>query len=296
MQDRKIEKILAEIVGESSISEKKSAVVDVNIASISPNRFQPRRTFDEKHIAELAASIRMHGLLQPLVVRRLSGAEPPRYELIAGERRLRALVRNGALTAPAILMDVNDAHLRTLAMIENIQRADLCFFDLMVSMEELKSEMGSSSAVAKALGKGVRTVERYLHIATAIGSNEELLSIFRKHAHEIDYTSADAFADFALTLNKLRTSDKREYARVIKRLTSCDIRQSLAWLKSRFARTPLTTSEKSPAKWYQACGNRVTIKLDFGQVEAQAPSERATYITTLQGIIDRIEAMPEVRG
>jgi ParB family chromosome partitioning protein len=92
-----------------------------DIDLIRPNRFQPRRHFAEEAIEELAASIRAQGVLQPLIVRR-SG---PGYELVAGERRLRAARRAGLREVPAVIREVTDDQLLEMSLVENIQRADL---------------------------------------------------------------------------------------------------------------------------------------------------------------------------
>ena len=91
------------------------------IASISPNPYQPRREFNEAELAELQASLKSSGLLQPITVRRSAVG----YELISGERRLRAATRLGWTDIPAIIRDVDDRTLLTLALVENLQRADL---------------------------------------------------------------------------------------------------------------------------------------------------------------------------
>ena len=94
----------------------------VRIAEIAPNHFQPRRVFNEADLAELEASIRASGLLQPITVRaRPAGG----WELVTGERRLRAAGRLGWTEIPAIVRDFDDRAMLTLALVENLQRADL---------------------------------------------------------------------------------------------------------------------------------------------------------------------------
>ena len=96
-------------------------VIVANISDIKVCPFQPRRHFDEQQIEELAASIREHGLIQPLIVRKVSGS----FELIAGERRLRALSSIGQTTAKVVVHEATDQEVAELALIENLQRADL---------------------------------------------------------------------------------------------------------------------------------------------------------------------------
>jgi ParB family chromosome partitioning protein len=102
-------------------SAKEPPGLSVAIDKISANPFQPRRSFDEAKIAELAASIRDQGVIQPLLVRRNGDG----YELVAGERRLRAAIQAGLKEVPVVLRDVSDNDALELALIENLQREDL---------------------------------------------------------------------------------------------------------------------------------------------------------------------------
>ncbi len=100
-------------------------VVDIPCEAISPNPYQPRRNFDQGELLCLAASIKCDGLLQPITVRVKTGG----YEIIAGERRLRAAILAGLSTIPCIISDVTDRNSALLALVENIQRSDLSFFE-----------------------------------------------------------------------------------------------------------------------------------------------------------------------
>src|SRR4051794_16940732 len=93
----------------------------LRIADIAPNHFQPRRTFTEEELAELQASISSNGLLQPITVRPRGG----KWELVAGERRLRAATRLGWVEIPAVVREFDDQAMLTLALVENLQRSDL---------------------------------------------------------------------------------------------------------------------------------------------------------------------------
>jgi ParB family transcriptional regulator, chromosome partitioning protein len=97
-------------------------ILELDVTHIVPNPFQPRRVFDEESLEELANSIRMHGLMQPISVRENGEGS---YELVAGERRWRATCRTGASTISALLVEANDEVSAQLALIENIQREDL---------------------------------------------------------------------------------------------------------------------------------------------------------------------------
>src|SRR5574344_1362276 len=104
-------------------------IQNISIELIIPNRFQPRLTFDEKALNELAESIKVHGIIQPLVLRRAGD----KYEIIAGERRYKAATMAGLTSVPAILSNLNDNDSAEVAVVENIQRKDL------TSIEEARS-------------------------------------------------------------------------------------------------------------------------------------------------------------
>src|SRR5207302_1732008 len=101
-------------------------LIDVSIGDLLPTVGQPRQRFDEEPIAELAASIAAHGVLQPLLVSRLPGSEArPHYRIIAGERRWRAATMAGVTKVPAMLIGVDEDTSREIALMENIHRTDL---------------------------------------------------------------------------------------------------------------------------------------------------------------------------
>lgn len=130
-------------------------------ADITANPHQPRQTFDDESIRELAESISKVGLLQPIVVRSIPGG----YELIAGERRLRATRHLERKEISAIVYDVNDIGSAALALIENIQREQLNFFDEAVSYERLVSEHGlTQQQIAKLVGKSQSAVANKLRL------------------------------------------------------------------------------------------------------------------------------------
>lgn len=100
-------------------------VLDIPCEEIAPNQYQPRKNFEQNELMSLAASIRTEGVLQPLLVRQVG----ERYELIAGERRLRAAMLAGLENVPCIVMEASDRNSALIALVENIQRTDLGFFE-----------------------------------------------------------------------------------------------------------------------------------------------------------------------
>lgn len=137
------------------------ALRELAVSSVRPNPFQPRTRIDEPALAELTASIEASGLLQPIVVRPKNGA----YELIAGERRWRAVQRLGWPKVPAIIKDADDQTLLTLALIENLQRDDLSAIDEALGYQRLIDEFTMPPAeVARMVGRNRSTVSNLLRL------------------------------------------------------------------------------------------------------------------------------------
>ena len=136
----------------------------VALSAIVPNRAQPRRKFSEGELAELAASIRENGLLQPLVVRPIAEA-PGRYELVVGERRFRAVSSLGWEDVPVVVRDANDETVLVLALVENLQREALNPLEEAEGYAALteKYEL-SQQDIAKAVGKDRSTVANLLRL------------------------------------------------------------------------------------------------------------------------------------
>lgn len=107
---------------DNAVEEAQSGAVRLSINEITPNRAQPRKIFDEDALAELAASIAAHGVLQPLLVRPLADGS---YQLIAGERRWRASRMAGLTEVPVVIREMSDSEAMELALVENLQREDL---------------------------------------------------------------------------------------------------------------------------------------------------------------------------
>ena len=136
----------------------------VQIADILPNRFQPRRAFTEPELAELEASIKASGLLQPVVVRAQSDGK---WELVAGERRLRAVSRLGWSEIPAVVRDFDDRAMLTLALVENLQRSDLNPLEEAEGYQRLIDEFGlTQQQVADAVGKDRTSITNLLRVLT----------------------------------------------------------------------------------------------------------------------------------
>ena len=155
---------------DSGEEDRRDSVRDVEIARIRPNPAQPRQHFDEASMAELAESIRRHGVLQPILLRacRDPSAELGAggyYELIAGERRWRAAQRAGLHIIPALVRDDDDGSSAELALIENVQREDLNAIEEAEGYQALISRFGhGQDEVAKLVGKSRSHVSNLLRL------------------------------------------------------------------------------------------------------------------------------------
>jgi ParB/RepB/Spo0J family partition protein len=185
----------------------------VDIDGIEPNPEQPRLAMDQAALDELAASIREHGVLQPILVRPIG---PTTYQLIAGERRWRASKLAGLDTIPALIEEIDDDTALEISIIENLQREDLSPLDEAAMYERMVTDHGYSvRKLADKLGKDKGYVENRLRLADAPDEVRELVSLRKdtlSHAYELMKVQdpkkrrrlADQVARGELTLIKLR--------------------------------------------------------------------------------------------
>src|SRR5215218_6643511 len=142
-------------------AQASGALREIPVGSVEPNPLQPRSQISEAELIELTASIEASGLLQPVVVRPRNG----KYELIAGERRWRAVQRLGWPKIPAVVRDVDDQTLLTLALIENLQRDDLTAIDEAAGYQRLGEEFNLPQAeIARLVGRNRSTVANLLRL------------------------------------------------------------------------------------------------------------------------------------
>lgn len=154
-----------------SVSETER-IKELELTDIDANPHQPREHFNDQHLGELAASIKKHGVLQPVVVRRAGD----RYQLVVGERRFRASKLAGRNTIPAIVRDIDDDDSLKFAMLENLQREDLTPVEEARGYAALRDEFGlSAREVAGMLGKDRSTVANTLRLLNLPGRVLELL-------------------------------------------------------------------------------------------------------------------------
>ncbi|MBD5224615.1 MAG: ParB/RepB/Spo0J family partition protein [Bacteroidales bacterium] len=139
-----------------------SAINDINLDRITPNPAQPRTTFDEEALEELAASIRELGIIQPLSLRKTG---PDSYQIIAGERRYRAARMAGLTSVPAYIRTANDSELTEMALIENIQREDLNAIEIALTFKKLIDQYSlTQERLSERIGKKRATIANFLRL------------------------------------------------------------------------------------------------------------------------------------
>jgi len=137
-------------------------MVEIDIDLIEPNNFQPRTSFDEERLEQLAQSIRANGIIQPLLVRRLSS---DRYQLVAGERRWRAAQRAGLQRVPCVVKEIPEDKMLELALIENIQRQELNAIEEAQAYKRLIETLGlTQEMVAQRVGRDRTFITNYLRL------------------------------------------------------------------------------------------------------------------------------------
>lgn len=161
---RGIDALFQDLSSIEEVDVKKEEVLEVSLNELRPNPYQPRKTFDEKALQELANSIEQAGVFQPIIVRKSSVKG---YELIAGERRFRASKLAGKQTIPAIIREFDEEQMMQVAVLENLQREDLNPLEEAEAYEMLMKNLSLTQAeVAKRLGKSRPYIANYLRLLT----------------------------------------------------------------------------------------------------------------------------------
>jgi ParB/RepB/Spo0J family partition protein len=184
-EDRELSPAIVSLLNPDDAGRSQGVRV-IPIDRIDPNPEQPRMVIDESALDDLAASIREHGVLQPILVRPAGSA---RYQLIAGERRWRATRRAGLTTIPALIDEIDDDTALEIAIIENLQREDLSPLDEAMMYDRMVTEHGYSvRKLAQKLGKDKGYLENRLRLADAPDEIKQLVSVRKdtlSHAYEL---------------------------------------------------------------------------------------------------------------
>lgn len=167
------------------LMNREPLIQNVNIDYIIPNRFQPRLTFDEKSLNELASSIKEHGIIQPLVLRRLGD----KYEIIAGERRYKAAQLAGLTEVPAIISNIDDNKSAEIALVENVQRRNLNSLEEAKSYKKILDKEGlTQDELAKKIGVSQSTIANKLRLLNLTSEAQDALmndKISERHARSL---------------------------------------------------------------------------------------------------------------
>lgn len=174
-----------------SVSED-DKVVEVSLSQLRPNPYQPRKTFDDDAIKELAESIKQHGVIQPIIVRTVLKG----YEIIAGERRFRASQLCGNATIPAVVRNFSDQQVMEIALIENLQREDLNAIELSLAYQALMDKFNlTQEELSMKVGKSRSHIANFLRLLTLpeqIKENVSRGTLSMGHARAIVGVKEDA--------------------------------------------------------------------------------------------------------
>src|SRR6202163_2900469 len=177
--------LIGEVAGESGSVERPRGQRRVPTGSLRPNARNPRRVFSNTELDELVASLRERGIIQPIVARPVRGVADA-YEIVAGERRWRAAQRAGLHDVPVVIIEATDAEALQLAIIENVQRADLNPLEEAEGYRALMDEFGNSQdQIAKMIGKSrshVANTLRLLKLPETVKAYIHSGKLFARHA------------------------------------------------------------------------------------------------------------------
>ncbi len=248
-----------EVLDYSRVEEKiinetpKDGIVFLKISELRSNPYQPRKNFDPKALEELAASIKEHGVFQPIIAKKsIKG-----YEIIAGERRVKASALAGLEEIPAIIKDFNDTEMMEIALLENLQREDLNAIEEATAYKKLQETLAlTQEELAKRLGKSRS------HITNMLG----ILTLPKEIQQEV--ALKEISMGHARVLSKLDDVNQQKAlaARVIKEGLSVRNLEDLTTSKEKFVRTHKITSNRTNEYKYleeelcEKLGTKVKIK------------------------------------
>jgi len=265
-------------------------IVNLPVETIRPNPYQPRRIFDQNGLDELAQSIKTYGVLQPISVRLMSDGN---HELVSGERRLRASKLAGIETIPTILVEITDTDSAIIALIENLQRRDLHFFEEAEGFSNLMSDYAfTQEALAARIGKNQSTIanklrllkisrsiqkiiieneltERHARALLRINNEEEQMSVLEKVIKDgLTVRKTEDLIDRLLAVQKQKDRKNflpnKAYLRDIRLLTN-SIKEDLEIMQRSGMDTQMDVQETEN-------GYNIQISLSYAQVTAEAVS------------------------
>jgi ParB family chromosome partitioning protein len=220
-------------------------VVSIPLHKIRPNPFQPRKVFDD--IDELAESIKEEGVLQPIIVRRVTDPTSEfLFEILSGERRWRGSKKAGKSHIPAIVREASEEDMKTKAALENTARKDLNFVETMNCYHILVEHYRDTVMVANKVGKSRKHVNEYLKIREEIYRHPKMAEIFEAQARSITYSAAKAFAEVAGKVYRLEKSNNREFLRVVRNMEGGVVR-SMDWVVKKMIKSDKKEGQREMA-------------------------------------------------
>jgi ParB family chromosome partitioning protein len=274
---------LGALLGEETTRDAHSGYLSLRVAEVEPNRSQPRRHFDDTALADLADSIRLHGVITPLIVRRRSSGA---YQIIAGERRWRAARMAGLTHLPAIVLDADDRKVAELALIENLQREDLNALEIAEGYRSLMDEFGMTQEdVARQVGRSRPAVTNALRLLSLPDAVKERLA---------DGALTEGHARALLALPNASVQEKAavyvEQAGLSVRQTEAYVKKLLSGEEPKPAPTPAPPNylEEHERRLSERFSRRVRIvaaRGDKGRVELEFYNPE-----DLESLLERLES------
>ena len=242
--------------------ERPPATLDVDINAIEANPYQPRTTLDPNALATLAASIRTHGVIQPLVVS--AGGERGRYVLVAGERRWRAARLAGLTAVPVVVKEASPRAMLELALVENVVRADLSPLEEAAAYRQLIDDFGlTQAAVAERVGRSRVSVTNTLRLLSAPDAVQAALAtgeISEGHARALLGLPSAADQIAALELVIERGLSVRQTEEAVRRWAEGPLGSGKSAAARRSDSTPDPNREAVVAGFRRALGTEVALK------------------------------------
>lgn len=281
---RGLRALIPETTTLSSVPGKSQAVSMLKTTSIVQSRFQPRISYNRQKLQELTDSIRESGVISPIIVREKpnSGVIDPQYELIAGERRLKAVKSLGLSEIPAIVKKIDDAEAAKLALIENLQREDLTAIEEALAYQRLQQEFEMThEQVAHAVGKERVTVTntlRLLQLPKAIQESVGHGDLGMAHARALLGLPTEALQQKLAAMIHDRGLSVRRVEQLVRQWTAKGLRRSAH-------RDPNVAAAEEQLR--QRLGTKVTIQMGrkrgWIRIECYSTDDLNRIIETLRG-------------
>ena len=240
------------------MNEVRDEITQLYLDDIIPNRFQPREIFDEKALKELAASIKEHGVIQPIIVRNIGG----KYEIIAGERRYKASALAGLTKIPAIIRNLDDKESSKVALLENLQRKDLNAIEEARTYQKiLELDEMTQEELAKTMGKSQSAVANKIRLLSLPDEIQTALlkeQISERHARSL-----------------LNISKPAEQIEMLKKIITnkLSVRQLEAELKAKEEPKEISSSAQINTNPLTPDANLLTSSNPFGEIKIAPPTE-----------------------